>query len=93
VALADRQGKCSWLCVLTCAVGPDLVGGCLSARILPIYTVAGNALDGGLSRSRPCGAPASSVAVVMPPPDYAGYRFPSDVIQRAVWMYLRFTLS
>jgi len=29
----------------------------------------------------------------MPPPDYAGYRFPSDVIQRAVWMYLRFTLS
>ncbi|TSD82395.1 IS6 family transposase [Mycobacterium sp. KBS0706] len=29
----------------------------------------------------------------MTPPDYAGYRFPSDVIQRAVWMYLRFTLS
>lgn len=25
--------------------------------------------------------------------DYAGYRFPSEVIQRAVWMYLRFTLS
>jgi len=29
----------------------------------------------------------------MAPPDYAGYRFPSDVIQCAVWMYLRFTLS
>jgi putative transposase len=29
----------------------------------------------------------------MTPPDYAGYRFPSDLIQRAVWMYLRFTLS
>jgi hypothetical protein len=29
----------------------------------------------------------------MPSPDYAGYRFPSDAIQRAVWMYLRFTLS
>jgi len=29
----------------------------------------------------------------MTPPDYAGYRFPSDVIQCAVWMYLRFTLS
>ena len=26
-------------------------------------------------------------------PCYSGYRFPSDVIQRAVWMYLRFTLS
>ena len=24
---------------------------------------------------------------------YSGYRFPADVIQRAVWMYLRFTLS
>ena len=35
----------------------------------------------------------SSVAVAMASPDYAGYRFPSDVIQRAVWMYLRFTLS
>ncbi len=26
-------------------------------------------------------------------PSYSGYRFPADVIQRAVWMYLRFTLS
>jgi transposase-like protein len=24
---------------------------------------------------------------------FSGYRFPQDVIQRAVWMYLRFTLS
>ena len=29
----------------------------------------------------------------MIPPSYAGYRFPPDIIQRAVWMYLRFTLS
>ena len=29
----------------------------------------------------------------MTPPSYAGYRFPPDIIQRAVWMYLRFTLS
>ncbi len=29
----------------------------------------------------------------MTPLGYSGYRFPSDVIQRAVWMYLRFTLS
>jgi len=28
----------------------------------------------------------------MTPSDYAGYRLPSDVIQRAVWMYLRFAL-
>jgi transposase-like protein len=24
---------------------------------------------------------------------YSGYRFPSDIIQRAIWLYLRFTLS
>jgi transposase-like protein len=29
----------------------------------------------------------------MPPLTYAGYRFPRDIIQRAVWMYLRFTPS
>jgi len=26
-------------------------------------------------------------------PEDAGFRFPPDVIQRAVWMYLRLTLS
>src|SRR5829696_1517643 len=26
----------------------------------------------------------------MSPPSYSGYRFPRDIIQRAVWMYLRF---
>src|SRR5215210_5069934 len=29
----------------------------------------------------------------MPPLSYSGYRFPRDIIQRAMWMYLRFTLS
>ena len=29
----------------------------------------------------------------MTPLSYRGYHFPADVIQRAVWMYLRFTLS
>ena len=29
----------------------------------------------------------------MPPLSFSGYRFPRAIIQRAVWMYLRFTLS
>ena len=29
----------------------------------------------------------------MTPPSSSGYRFPSDIIHRAVWLYLRFTLS
>jgi transposase-like protein len=24
---------------------------------------------------------------------YAGYRFPSEIIRQAIWLYLRFTLS
>ncbi len=26
-------------------------------------------------------------------PSYAGYRFPAEVISRAVWLYFRFPLS
>ena len=29
----------------------------------------------------------------MPPLSYSGYRFPAEIIQRAVWMDLRITLS
>ena len=29
----------------------------------------------------------------MPALSYSGYRFPADIIQRAVWIYFRFTLS
>src|ERR1700751_4082977 len=29
----------------------------------------------------------------MTSPSYSGYRFPADVIHRALWLYLRFTLS
>src|SRR5919199_5761476 len=28
-----------------------------------------------------------------PSPSYSGYRFPADIIHRAIWMDLRFTLS
>ena len=24
---------------------------------------------------------------------YSGYRFPSEIIQQAIWLYLRFTLN
>jgi putative transposase len=28
-----------------------------------------------------------------PSPDYKGYRFPSEIISHAVWLYFRFSLS
>ena len=27
------------------------------------------------------------------PPDYKGFRFPSEIISHAVWLYFRFSLS
>jgi transposase-like protein len=34
-----------------------------------------------------------SVAKVMTKISYSGYRFPPEIIQQAIWLYLRFTLS
>ena len=34
-----------------------------------------------------------AVAVSMTKISYAGYRFPPEIIQQAIWLYLRFTLS
>ena len=41
-----------------------------------------------------CGGPAGgSVATGMKKISYRGYRFPPEIIQQAIWLYLRFTLS
>jgi hypothetical protein len=54
--------------------------------------------SGGLGEalSRPrggCGSPGRPVANRMKRISYTGYRFPPEIIQRAIWLYLRFTLS
>ena len=33
------------------------------------------------------------IAMISPAPSYHGYRFPSDIIAHAVWLYFRFSLS
>jgi hypothetical protein len=42
---------------------------------------------------RACGLAGSSVANGMKKISYIGYRFPPEIIQQAIWLYLRFTLS
>jgi hypothetical protein len=42
---------------------------------------------------RACGLAGSSVAKGMKKISYIGYRFPPEIIQQAIWLYLRFTLS
>jgi hypothetical protein len=40
-----------------------------------------------------CDLVGGSVASRMKKIDYDGYRFPPEIIQRAIWLYFRFTLS
>src|SRR6202040_2544322 len=40
-----------------------------------------------------CGPAGGPVAKGMKKISYRGYRFPSEIIQQAIWLYLRFTLS
>ena len=42
---------------------------------------------------RACGPPGGSVAKGITKISYNGYRFPPEIIQQAIWLYLRFTLS
>src|SRR5947208_650437 len=47
----------------------------------------------GLSGSRACRGVGGGANCSMSRISYRGYRFPSDIIQRAVWLYFRFILS
>jgi transposase-like protein len=40
-----------------------------------------------------CGVACGSLAKGMTKISYKGYRFPPEIIQQAIWLYLRFTLS
>jgi putative transposase len=47
-----------------------------------------------LSRPRDVAVPLPApVANGMKKISYGGYRFPPEIIQQAIWLYLRFTLS
>ena len=48
---------------------------------------------GAVTANRACGLACGSVAKGMKKISYKGYRFPAEIIQQAIWLYLRFTLS
>ena len=50
-------------------------------------------LMGIVTPLRACGPAGGSVAKGMKKISYRGYRFPPEIIQQAIWLYLRFTLS
>jgi transposase-like protein len=49
--------------------------------------------DGIVTQRRACGPTCGPIAKRMQKISYAGYRFPPEIIQQAIWLYLRFTLS
>ena len=42
---------------------------------------------------RACGLAGSSVVKGMKKISYKGYRFPPEIIQQAIWLYLRFAFA
>ena len=55
--------------------------------------IQGNPQNGIVTPLRACGPAGGSVAKGMKKISYRGYRFPPEIIQQAIWLYLRFTLS
>jgi hypothetical protein len=49
--------------------------------------------QGVITQRRACGPTGGPIAKRMRKISYAGYRFPPEIIQQAIWLYLRFTLS
>jgi putative transposase len=64
------------------------------ADFIPCVAAPRPFLSGGIVTAlRACGPPGGSVAKGMTKISYNGNRFPSEIIQQAIWLYLRFTLS
>jgi hypothetical protein len=51
------------------------------------------AFNGFITAVRTCGSSGGSLAKGMTKISYSDYRFPPDILQQAIWLYLRFTLS
>jgi len=49
--------------------------------------------EGIVTTIRACGVAGGQVAKGMTKISYKGYRFPPEIIQQAIWLYVRFTLS
>jgi transposase-like protein len=52
-----------------------------------------NGRKGIVTQRRGCSPTGGPIAKLMQKISYAGYRFPPEIIQQAIWLYLRFTLS
>jgi hypothetical protein len=70
-----------------------LAGPCCSAFLFGARRSAEIDCIGFVTAIPACGFAGGSVAKGMKKISYKGYRFPAEIIQPAIWLYLRFTLS
>jgi hypothetical protein len=66
---------------------------CFSKALRPRGLLIACCSFGIVTSFRVCGRSGGSVAKAMQKISYDGYRLPPDIIQQAIWLYLRFTLS
>ena len=66
---------------------------CIAVASTVIRTRARGRFFGLVTSIRTCGPAGGSVAKGMKKISYRGYRFPPEIMQQAIWLYLRFTLS
>ena len=69
----------------------EVVGLCLDTGHLDYSGM--DPVEGIVTQRRTCGPSGDPVASGMEKISYAGYRFPPEIIDQAIWLYLRFTLS
>src|SRR5207253_7938400 len=74
-----------------CRAGPAQLGACPDWKRFPLVGTAWSSW--GVVRITNWSAREPAVASYMTDISYRGHRFPPIVIQHAVWLYLRFTLS
>jgi hypothetical protein len=70
--------------------------GCSTTTILAQLSIEPDAGAGAvhtITAIRACGLAGGQVARGMKKISYKGYRFPAEIIQQAIWLYVRFTLS
>jgi len=53
----------------------------------------GDGNPGTVTAPRTCGPSGGPLAKGMKKISYSGFRFPPEIIQQTIWLYLRFTLS
>ena len=69
------------------------LAGVVFGVIYPKRARAADRRSGLVTPIRACGLAGSQVARGMKKISYKGYRFPLEIIQQAIWLYVRFTLS